>query len=416
VTEPVKAAVRTLGCKVNRAESETIVAELLGRGVLLAGEDEADVIVVNTCTVTGEADAKARKAIRQALAASKSPLVVVTGCLAAVDAAMLEALGDRVVVEADKRRVTARVSERLFLADKGAPVTRTGPAFRTRVMLKIQDGCDAFCSYCIVPSARGVPVSVPLADVAREAAGLAAAGVKEVVLTGVNLGRYADGGARLGEVVSAVAAAGIGRIRLSSIEPQDLTDEFLGVLSELPGVCPHLHVPLQSGSDAVLGRMNRGYDVERFEQRIAAARQALDGLAVTTDVIVGFPGESDADFEMTRAACERIGFAKLHVFRYSARKRTPAADLADQVAPAVRRERAASLSEAGNSLRTSYLESRVGAETEILVEKRVGDVVTGTAPDYCSVSAAGALGARAGELLRVRLVGARAGALIGEIV
>lgn len=399
----IPVAFRTLGCKVNRVESEDIAADLLGRGARIAAEDEAAVIVVNTCTVTGEADAKARKAVRQALKAARSPVVVVTGCLASVDPETLAALDARVVVEPDKERVAERVAEALGLAEEPhAHAVRAGDGFRTRAMLKVEDGCDVFCAYCIVPHARGVPRSVPLAEALTQARELAAAGVREIVLTGINLGRYRDGEADLAALVSAVADAGVARIRLSSIEPPDLTDRLLETLAATPEACAHLHVPLQSGSDEVLAAMRRTYSIAEYEQRIAAARAALPGLAVTTDVMAGFPGETDAQAAETLAACERLGFAKLHVFRYSERPGTPAAAMT-QIAPAVRAERASTLRALGQSLRERFVAERVGSVAGVLVESVAEGVATGTTADYLRVEFGAPKGLGPGDLVSVTL-------------
>ncbi len=220
---------------------------------------------------------------------------------------------------------------------------RTGEGFRTRALLKVQDGCDAFCAYCIVPYARGVPRAVPLGELADEAKALVAAGAREIVLTGINIGRYSDGEATLADVVGAVAASGVERLRLSSIEPLDLTPAFLEVLARTASFCPHLHVPLQSGSDAVLSAMGRRYSAAEYAERIAEARSALPGLAVTTDVLCGFPGESDEDAEQTLLFCDSLGFSWLHVFRYSARPGTPAAAMPAQVPHTVTAARAGRL-------------------------------------------------------------------------
>lgn len=400
----VPVAIRTLGCKVNRVESEGIAAELLGMGATIVDEDAAQVIVINTCTVTGEADAKARKAVRQALNGDGSPIVVVTGCLAAVDRAALERLGERVVVEVDKERVSARVSELLGLRPVGSPVAatpRVGAAFRTRVQLKVQDGCDCFCSYCIVPYARGVPRSVPLARIAEQTQALVEAGAREVVLTGINLGRYRDGGADLADVVRVVADAGARRLRLSSIEPLDIDERLLAALAETPSVCAHLHVPLQSGSDPVLSAMRRGYDVAEFERRVAAAREIVPALALTTDIIAGFPGETAADHAATLGTIERIGFSKLHVFRYSARANTPAAAMPDQVAPDVRAARAGELRDLGERLRESFSASRAGETVEVLVERIDDGIAVGTTREYLHVETAVGPEVAIGDLIDV---------------
>lgn len=431
-------ALVTLGCKVSRAESEAFAAELLGRGVRLAEEDEADVVIVNTCTVTGEADAKARKAVRRALAAPSSPIIVVTGCMAALDAGSLSALGERVVVEADRDRVATRVAELLGLAgpasvasasgsaDAASPPSatrasapapaRNGGAFRTRVDVKIEDGCDAFCAYCIVPFARGLPKSKPLAECLAEVSALATSGVREVVLTGINIGRYRDPatGAGLPELIEALGDSGITRIRLSSIEPMDLTDRMLDALASC-GACAHLHVPLQSGCDEVLSAMGRTYSAAEYAARIEAARRQLPGVAITTDVMAGFPGETAEQAAETLAFCVRMGFAKLHVFRYSPRSRTRAAEMPGQIAPATKAERARLLRETGESLRASYEDSRVGGAAEVLIERILGTLAEGTSEDYLRVRFPTGQAAE-GDLVRVRLTAHAGGVLLGERV
>jgi len=394
---------RTLGCKVNRVESDAIASELLGRGCVIADADDADVIVINTCTVTAEADAKARKAVRQALRGRRSPVVVVTGCLAALDADGLRALGTRVVAEADKSRVAAAVSEALGLGSR-APArsgVRTGDGFRTRVSLKIEDGCDNFCTYCIVPFARGVPRAEPLDSLVRDAESLLAAGVREIVLTGINLGRYADGEADLADAITALAATGIQRLRLSSIEPPDLTPRLLQTLAATPAVCAHLHVPLQSGSDEVLAAMGRTYTTADFARYLAAARSALPGLVVTTDVIAGFPAESATDHARTVEFVQACAFAKLHVFRYSQRAGTPAARMT-QVPATVRAQRASELRALGDRMRTAYVADRLGRTADVLVERIVDGIAEGTTRDYLRVRLPGA-GISAGEVVEVVL-------------
>ena len=388
--DTLSVAVRTLGCKVNQVESEGIVATLLGGGALLAEEDRAAVVVINTCTVTGEADKKARKAVRHALGLAQQPVVVVTGCLAAVDAPALRALDPRVVVEADKSLVPARVAEALGVTahPDAKRVMRAGRGFHTRVMLKVEDGCDNHCTYCIVPRARGVPRAEPLGDLVGQAKELAAAGVGEVVVTGINVGRYRDPatGTDLTGLLEALASAGPRRVRLSSIEPPDLDERLLRAMAALPSFCPHLHVPLQSGSDRVLAAMGRAYTAEEFLARIHDARVTIPGVALTTDVIVGFPGETEADLERTLEVCARAAFSKLHVFRYSRRPETPAAEMPDQVPPetiAARAERVRSL---GHELRTSWLETLVGDRVEVLIERIAEDgSAEGTTPQYAKV-------------------------------
>jgi len=379
--------VRTLGCKVNRVESDEIAAQLLGRGVAIGDEDDAAVIVINTCTVTGEADAKARKAVRHALGRQSEPVVVVTGCLAVLDADGLRAISPRVVVESDKARVPQAVADALGLTEKAtadASVLTWGEGFRSRAMLKVQDGCDNFCAYCIVPYSRGVPRSVPPAEVVARARGLVEAGAAEIVLSGINVGRYSSEGADLADVVTAVAGTGVRRLRLSSVEPQHLTERLLGVLGSTPAVCAHLHLPLQSGSARVLAAMGRQCGPEEYGDRIRAARAAMPGLAVTTDVIAGFPSETDDDHAATLDFAKRVGFSKLHVFRYSVRSNTPAASMA-QVAPQLRAKRAEELRGLGTAMRRDYLRRHAGCRAEMLVETAEEGIATGTTREYVRV-------------------------------
>ncbi len=412
---------RTLGCKVNQVEGEQIFAGLLDRGFEPVADESADVVVVTTCTVTGEADAKARKTIRHALSLPNRPTVVVTGCLAALASEDIEALGERVLVEPDVTRVAEKVAilashavaapARLVDGGRGRP--RVGLGFHTRAMIKVQDGCDAFCAYCIVPYARGNSRSVPADVVISECRDLVEAGVREIVLTGINLGRYEDSGVRLPDLVSRVAATGIERLRLSSVEPLDLTHELLEELASAPSVCGHLHVPLQSGSDAVLLRMGRAYTTAEYAERISSARAALPALAISTDVLVGFPGESDEEAEETLRFCREMGFSRLHVFRYSPRRRTPAARRPDQVRPGIRTQRAARVRALDRELRAAHAEAARGCVREVLVERvsseASGDCVfaEGVTRDYLRVRVA--MGSTREAIIPGSLVCARLG-------
>lgn len=414
-----RVAIRTLGCKVNRAESEALAEALLPLGIVVARpEDATDAVVVNTCTVTGEADAKARKEVRRALGSTSGP-VIVTGCLAALDAKGLRALDARVVVEADRAALPVTVASMLgaIAGARAAAVLASDPAHasapaspvrlagsRTRALVKVEDGCDNRCAYCIVPDARGVPRSVPLHAVVERVEALHAQGVAEVVLTGVNLGRY-EGGADavdLAALVERLAATGVRRIRLSSIEPPDLTARLLSALAGTPAVAPHLHVPLQSGCDRILAAMGRRYDTAAFADALARARAALPGLAVTTDVIAGFPGESDEDFAATLAFCEACAFARLHVFRYSRRAGTPAATAPGQVPATVKAARAGELRALGADLERGHAHTRSGQEAWLLVEAVREGVAHGTTEDYLRVSC-DLPSARPGDLVRVTL-------------
>ena len=355
----------TLGCKVNQADTEAIADALGGAGS--CSPEDAEIVVVNTCTVTGEADHKARKAVRHALALPRSPRVIVTGCLATLDAEGLRSLGERVVVEAEKERV-ADIIRGLSGVSK-PPATSASRGTRSRVQLKVEDGCDSFCTYCIVPYARGVPRPVPVTAVVARAEQLVRAGVREIVLTGINIGRYDDGGTRLPGLIEAVAATGVARIRLSSVEPRDVGASLLDVAARTPAFCQHLHIPLQSGSDDVLACMGRPYDTAAFAQTVARVRDVFPSVAITTDVIAGFPGETEAEAAATLAFVEAQGFSRLHVFRYSPRTGTPAAEMGGQVPSPVKTARAAALRDLGERLAVKYAASRVGTVAEVLVER-----------------------------------------------
>lgn len=411
--QPLTVSVRTLGCKVNRVESERIAAELLGAQVEIVPEAQAAVIVVNTCAVTGEAEAKARKAVRHAAGLPHEPAVIVTGCASAVAEDRMRSLARRIVVENDKSRISERVLSLLGAKPSltAAPV-RVGEAFRTRAMVKIEDGCDSFCAYCIVPYARGVPTSTPLTEIVAEVAALAGAGVPEVVLTGINIGRYADGDADLAGVIRAVAATGVARIRISSIEPQDLTDELLDVMASTPAFLPHLHVPLQSGSDVVLRSMKRTYTVAEYRDRIAAARERIPGLAVTTDVIAGFPAEDEAAAAETVSVCEGIAFSKLHVFRYSVRSGTLAADM-EQLPSETIATRAETLRRLGDRLAEASANACLGTDVRVLIEHANEESAEGTTGDYRKVVVR-ASGLRVGELVDVRVERREGAVLLSE--
>jgi threonylcarbamoyladenosine tRNA methylthiotransferase MtaB len=412
----VGAAFRTLGCKVNQVESERIAGELISAAFELVPEEAAEVVVVNTCSVTGEADRKARKEVRQALGLPRSPLVVVTGCLAALDAPTLRALSERVVVEADKSLVAARVAEALGLAPAASPSQATAlraAGFHTRAMVKVEDGCDAYCAYCIVPYARGLPRSTPLRDVVAEVEALVEAGTAEVVLTGINIGRYRDGTADLAELVREVAATGVPRVRLSSIEPLDLSGRLLETLADTPSACRHLHVPLQAGCDTTLRAMDRAYDTKAYAAILAEARSVLPDVALSTDVIAGFPGESVADAMTTLSFVEECGFMRLHVFRYSPRPGTLAAEMPGQVDPRDKRIRSERLRDAGRRLADEYARGRSGSEAEVLVERVSEGMAEGTSEDYLKVTF-DAGGARVGELVRLTLDVTESGDVTGR--
>lgn len=406
-----------LGCKVNRVEADGFERVLAECGSVSGSAGEADLIVVNTCTVTAEADKKARKAVRQALRANENAQVVVTGCASAINADAFEAMGDRVSVVPKAqagRSLRALALERAVAqpvtsghaaahpvrAEAGeGPFESTGS--RTRVGIKVQDGCDNACTYCIVHVARGKARSMPADSVASQAIALAERGVREMVLTGINLATYRDQDVDLAALLrrllretEAICRPGElpCRFRVSSVEPADVDDGLIDVLASADGrICRHLHLPLQSGSDKVLAEMARPYRAEGFCALAERLRMRVPGIALATDVIVGFPGETEDDFRRTCEVVSACGFMNVHVFPYSRREGTPAAARDDQVSPEVKADRASRLRALAAELRTADLAARRGATELALVEEQ-GRAMTEsyyevTAPSSASVGA-----------------------------
>ena len=395
----------TFGCKVNRVESDGFEASLEAAG-LGRGDDSAstDVVVVNTCTVTAEADSKVRKAVRRALRESPHATVFVTGCAASIDPAGLAALDARVHIVSDKSAVVPEILDSLGI-DGPKPGLDPHPfaqGSRTRLPVKIQDGCDNACTYCIIHVARGPERSEATASILETIEKAVDAGVREVVLTGINLGRYSTAEAPdLATLIGLMDATGVERVRLSSIEPPDITDALIDAIARSSSFMPHLHIPLQSGSDPVLIAMGRRYTTSDFAGRILRLREAIPGIALTTDVIVGFPGESDDDFARTLGFVEHIGFSKVHTFRYSPRADTPAATRADQVEPAVKSERSAALMDLSNRLRAAAIADRSPRPYRVLVESFDDGVAVGTSEDYFRVTFEPAAEVSVGDVVEV---------------
>lgn len=385
LAEPRRAATfsgQFLGCKVSQTDLAQLREQFAADGLreVAAG---GEVHVVNGCAVTAEAVSKTRQAIRRALAAG-SAHVVVTGCAARLAGAGLAALGDGVHVLADPSE-TAPVAASDLLARLGCRGARPLEAARnrTRAFVKVQDGCSFSCSFCVIPLVRGPSRSRALPDVLGEVRRRVAAGHREVVLTGVNIGLYRDGRLRLAAVIRAVGAVpGVERLRLSSIEVDHLGPEVVDALAETPVALPHLHVPMQSGDDAVLRAMRRRAPAARYAARIAAARAAIDGLNVTADVIVGFPGEDDAAFARTLDLVRTTGLTRVHAFPYSARPGTRTGD-EDPVPAEVKRERADALRATADAQGRAWRSARIGSTDHVLVERVGGDGrASGYARDY----------------------------------
>jgi threonylcarbamoyladenosine tRNA methylthiotransferase MtaB len=386
----------TLGCKVNQYETEFVRQSLVTAGYRDAGDDEsADVCVVNTCTVTSEGDSKSRQIIRQLARRNPGTRIVVMGCYATRAPQEVAVLPAVVEVVTDKRELPDLLG-RFGVVDVPSGISTFGN--RQRAFVKVQDGCLLHCSFCIIPTVRPHLASRPAEHVVEEIRRLVDNGYREIVLTGIHLGHYGvewnrGDWLRLSHLVERIAALpGEFRIRLSSIEATEVTRELISVMKEFPArVCPHLHISMQSGSDNVLRRMRRRWGSQRFIDRCRAVCEALDRPALTTDVIVGFPGETDQDFAATCRVSEAVGFSKIHVFPFSARRTTPAATMPNQVDPTVKAERCRQLTALEGRLRERYFAGLVGRELEVLVEgpgRRPGHVM-GTACRYATVELPG---------------------------
>jgi threonylcarbamoyladenosine tRNA methylthiotransferase MtaB len=391
---PPVIALATLGCKVNQAETEILSRRFASAGFTLTSFDAAaDVYVLNTCTVTHIADRKARQLLRQARRRNPLALVIATGCYATTDA---EAMGripglDLAVPNDQKAGLVALVTRQLasLTLEPVAPVA-PAPAGRTRAMVKVQDGCDTFCAYCIVPFARGKPTSVSLDHVVTQVSCLAGEGYQEVVLTGVHLGLWGkDLPGRDQDLASLVRAilheTSIPRLRLSSIEPQDFTGGFLDLWSDRR-LCRHLHLPLQSGCEATLRRMGRRYTAAEFANLVSQGRLALPGLAITTDIIAGLPGETEAEFEESLAFARGQRFARIHVFKFSPRYGTRAATMPGQTPEPAKRVRAQMLAALSDEGSRSFRQACVGATVEVLWEERVGTCQPGGSKAWAGLS------------------------------
>lgn len=395
------ASVINLGCRVNRVESDKISAGLVSHGFELVGEDEAQLIVINTCAVTGEAEAKTRKAVRRAAGGPLEPVVIVTGCVVNLNPDELTSISDRVIAEPAKANVVRRAIDAFDWGDSfdGGRASFSGDvAFsmpissgeahvdedphaisdllgRSRYGIKIQDGCNHRCTYCIVWKARGPERSVSLEDVIRDVQLAQRAGVPEVVLTGVNLGAYRyempDGTvAGISRLLQEILdQTSIPQIRLSSIEPMDVDLDLVRVMADNPDrVAPFLHLPIQSGCTQTLRRMGRPYSAEALLSSISSIRAILPSASISCDLIVGFPGETDEEFARTLETCREIGFSRMHVFRYSKRPGTPAAVAPNQVDPRLMAERSATVRNLASQMAARDAASRIGTVENAVFE------------------------------------------------
>ena len=426
------------GCKVSGYEMQNLEERFTADGhARTESLAEADVCIINSCTVTAQADTKLRHFIKRAARANPRCLIVLAGCFpqAFPDKAKDFTECGIIVGTKDKTRIPELVYARLAeesppqtvsISPTGArslfePMINTRAAGKTRAYIKIQDGCDIFCSYCVIPYARGHICSKPLDDIRREAAALAASGHRELVITGINIccyGRDLADGSRLVHAVEACCEPeGVDRVRLGSIEPEMLSDEDIARLAALPKLCPHFHLSLQSGCAKTLKAMNRRYTPDEYALLCEKLRAAFPGCAITTDIMAGFPGETEDDHRESLDFVKRIGFAAAHIFPYSRRSGTPADRMPDQLDNAVKNRRAAELAEVCDKTRAEYLRGFVGKTVMVLFEREKSDLFCeGHTPEYVMVKVPRHNGESLWkQLLPVRITDIKNGFLFGKI-
>lgn len=426
----MRIAIYTLGCKVNQYETQAMERELTARGhSLVPFEDKADAYIINTCTVTAVSDKKSRQMIRRARKQAPDAVVAVCGCypqthpddVKGLDVDLIAGTGDRMKF-LDLLEQAAHENEPVISLDEALrrrqfePLPAGGLSARTRAMLKIEDGCVNFCTYCIIPYARGPVRSLGLEAAVAEVRRLGEEGYKEIVLTGIEIsswGRDLPGKPELIDLLEAICReAGDKRIRLGSLEPRTITEDFCRRSAALPNLCPHFHLSLQSGCDSTLRRMNRKYDTRRYKESVDLLNKFFSHPAVTTDLITGFPGETEEEFANTLKFIQECGFAEMHIFPYSIRPGTPAAEM-EQVPRAVKEERAARAAKAAEQMHRAYLAACIGEVYEVLFEQPADGLYQGHAPNYMTVVAAGEN--LHNLTLPVKITGVKDGILLGEL-
>ena len=403
----MKIAFYTLGCKTNQYETQAMERLLLERGHTIGSfEESCDCYVVNTCSVTAVADKKNRAVIRRCRRKNPEAIVAVCGCYTQHAAEEVKQLGVDVIGGSGNRQqflsdLLQAAAQRQYHETLDNALRRRefevlpagGLEERTRAMLKVQDGCTNFCTYCIIPYTRGPIRSAPLELAVEQARELAARGYREIVITGIEIagwGKDLPGKPPLWQLISAICQAVPElRIRLGSLEPRIITEEFCRELKKFPNLCPHFHLSMQSGCDAVLQRMKRKYDTARYYESICLLREFFPGCAITTDMIVAFPGETEEEFRQSLDFIKKCGFADMHIFPYSRRPGTPAADMPGQLPNAVKEERSRRAIAIAEQMSREYRESLIGTTQTALFEDREGEYFTGHTPNYIKVYAQG---------------------------
>lgn len=416
----MKVKMITLGCKVNQYESEAMLSSLLKNGFTAAADDEqADVVVLNSCTVTAESDRKVRQIFRRAKKDNPDAVMVLSGCMAQAFPEDAQRLEEADIILGTSNRARLLPDLLTFLSTRQRIVDiephTNGETFerlqvenfsgRTRAFVKIEDGCNRFCSYCIIPYARGRVRSKPLEDLKAELHALADNGFREVVLTGINLSAYGqEFGLHLCDAIEAACAVpGIARVRLGSLEPEQLSEPVIRRMAKQEKLCPQFHLSLQSGCDATLRRMNRHYTADEYRTIVRNLRAAFDNAAITTDIMVGFAGETDEEFAASLAFAKEIAFAKVHVFAYSRRPGTRAYDMGDQVTNAVKESRSHAMIRATTETQRAFFDTQVGRTEQVLFERAVQPgVYEGYSMNYTPVLAASGT-SLAGQIRTVRI-------------
>jgi len=433
-----KIAFYTLGCKVNQADTASMENLFLRSGHQLVSFDgEADVYIINTCVVTNTGQRKSRQTIHRAIRKNPNALIVVTGCYPQMAAEEVKAIAgvDMIIGNQDRAQIVQLVEERLahrqtdtldavhkLTASTAFEEMAAGDITdKTRAFLKIQEGCNQFCTYCIIPYARGPLRSRSLESIRTETQRLISAGFKEIVLIGIHLGCYGkenpDGPTLYDAVKTVLDVPGVQRLRLGSLESVEVEPRLLTLMQEDARFCRHLHLPLQSGCDKTLQAMHRPYTTAKFKTLLADIKTRVPDIAITTDVIVGFPGETEADFETTCKFAESCGFSKMHIFPFSARKGTPAEKFAGAVTEAVKKERADILGKIDETMHKAFLQAMVGQNAEVLFEQPAGeDYFEGLTGNYQRVFVKSGGRNLGGEILPVKITAFDGEKLLGEII
>ncbi|HXY53878.1 MAG TPA: tRNA (N(6)-L-threonylcarbamoyladenosine(37)-C(2))-methylthiotransferase MtaB [Nitrospirota bacterium] len=424
----MRIAITTLGCKINQYETDLMRQDFVSQGNIIVPFDaEADVYVVNTCTVTAKSDYQCRQAIRSAVRRGKDAKVVVTGCYASTRPEEIRKIRgvDLVIGNADKAAISEQIMKTTAVTNQAVLVVPTSPiksiTGRTRGFLKIQDGCNNRCSYCVVPLARGGSRSADPRQVMDEFERLVQAGCSEIVLTGIHIGTYGadleNGPDLTGLIRTMVNKRSGSRLRLSSIEPKEITEGMIDLLGN--GLCRHLHIPLQSGDDAVLASMNRDYDALFYRELLEHIAQSVPGAALGADVIVGYPGEGDVEFQRTVDLVEESPLTHLHVFSYSPRPGTPAATMKAQVSEQMKKQRSETLRMLGRRKNTNFRKKWTGSELKVVVEDKIDaytGLYTGLTDNYIRVCISGAKKEHISREIVVRITQASEGLTFSEIL